>query len=127
MKINKRAIKEIFCSSCLRDFLCGKKDAVIIQGICLESREEFRLYTEIIKNLRNLVKSRINMLIRVTIVPGFNDTKAEKEAIHDFIQSLDKNSNIEYLKYHEYGKVKYDLLGKPYGFEKNTIDKVDLK
>ena len=73
----------------------------------------------IIDNLKRLIKAKEDITVRVTLVPGFNDSKIEKENIEGFIRSLGKEVRIEYLKYHEMGKLKYDLLGRPYGFNKN--------
>jgi pyruvate formate lyase activating enzyme len=51
------------------------------------------------------------------LIPGFNESEHEKLKIVNFIRSLEKDVRIEYLKYHELGKFKYDLLGRKYDFQ----------
>jgi pyruvate formate lyase activating enzyme len=73
----------------------------------------------ILDNLVRLIKIKKNMIVRITLIPGFNDSKTEKAQIIKFIRSIDKNIEIEYLYYHEYGKFKYDLIDRSYEFNKN--------
>lgn len=73
----------------------------------------------ILDNLERLLKIRKNVIVRITLIPGFNDGITEKAKIVSFIRSLDENVKIEYLNYHEFGKFKYDLIDRSYEFNIN--------
>jgi pyruvate formate lyase activating enzyme len=73
----------------------------------------------ILDNLKRLLKIKKNIIVRITLIPGFNDSKTENEQIVNFIRSLNENVKIEYLSYHEYGIFKYDLIDRLYDFNKN--------
>ncbi len=64
----------------------------------------------ILSNLKNILKMKQDIVIRVPVVPGFND--ADKKMIEEFVGSIESGAGIEYINYHEYGKFKYGLLGR---------------
>ncbi len=68
----------------------------------------------ILDNLDKLFKSNKKIIVRITLIPHFNDSKEEKEKIVNFVGSKRKNVEIEYLYYHKYGLHKYELLGGRY-------------
>ena len=68
----------------------------------------------IISNLKNILKIKQDILIRVPVVPGFND--ADIKMIEEFVGSIKNGAGIEYINYHEYGKFKYRLLGRNYTY-----------
>jgi pyruvate formate lyase activating enzyme len=70
----------------------------------------------ILENLEKLLKVKKNVIVRLTFIPGFNDSKTEKDMLVSFIRSLNRDSLIESLNYHEYGKFKYALIDRPYEF-----------
>jgi pyruvate formate lyase activating enzyme len=85
--------------------------------------EKHKKYTSvsnrmILENLEKLLKVKKNVIVRLTVVPGFNDSKAEKEMMVSFIRSLDRDVCIDFLPYHEYGKFKYALIDREYEFNK---------
>lgn len=53
------------------------------------------------------------IVVRTPVIPGFNDREEDIAAIHNLIKSMGI-SKYELLKYHRFGSVKYELLGKPY-------------
>ena len=57
------------------------------------------------------------MVVRVPLVPGFNDTREDIEAIGDFVLSLISVKEVNLLPYHELGKSKYGMLGREYRLE----------
>ena len=69
---------------------------------------------KILGNLEKLSKIKKNILLRITQIPGFNDSEEDQRKIKSFIDSLEKDIDIEYLKYHEFGKFKYGLLNRKY-------------
>ena len=67
------------------------------------------------------------IVARTPIIPGFNDTVEELQAIVDFINDVGKNAaqlRYELLPFHNFGSSKYDYLGKSYGFtHQKNMDK----
>lgn len=51
--------------------------------------------------------------VRTPVVPGFNDTKADIQAIREFLRDK-PNVTHEPLKYHSFGRGKYRSLGRGY-------------
>jgi len=70
----------------------------------------------ILDNLDKLLMTNKKIVVRITLIPHFNDSKEEKEKIVDFIKSKRRNVEIEYLFYHKYGLYKYELLGERYPY-----------
>lgn len=61
---------------------------------------------------------------RTPVIPGFNDTEAEIQAIRDIIP---RRPNVEYelLAYHRMGQPKYGYLGRVYEMEgKNLVEDI---
>ena len=71
--------------------------------------------TLMVQNARKIAESRMcELIIRVPVIPGFNDTKEEIQAIAAYADSLPGVSQIHLLPYHNYGEGKYEGLGRPY-------------
>jgi len=52
--------------------------------------------------------------VRIPVIPGFNDTTAEIEAILVFLKRLETIRHLELLPFHQYGESKYKRLQKRY-------------
>jgi len=65
----------------------------------------------ILSNLARIAKSGADILIRVPVIPGFNDDAICMEQITAILKELGL-SKIELLPYHNMAKVKYQSLGK---------------
>lgn len=65
-------------------------------------------------NFQKLAPIAKRIVIRVPVVPGFNDTEAELADIIDFAASLESCQEIHLLPYHTLGINKYRLLDMPY-------------
>ncbi|MNO46362.1 Benzylsuccinate synthase activating enzyme [compost metagenome] len=67
------------------------------------------------ENLKRLSYSfkQSKIVVRTPVIPGFNDTAEAIAEIAEFVASLG-NIRHELLKYHRYGSVKYDFLGRAY-------------
>ncbi len=91
-------------------------------------------HTSVIKGantpiLSNYIKLRekfpeLKVRVRTPVIPGFNDTEKDIQAIIDFIQ--EQNSvGVEYelLPYHFFGRGKYDNLGRQYPMKDVQADK----
>ena len=71
--------------------------------------------TLMVQNARKIAEGRMcELIIRVPVIPGFNDTKEEILAIASYADSLSGVSQIHLLPYHNYGESKYEGLGRPY-------------
>lgn len=74
--------------------------------------KENTLMTE---NARKIAESRMcELIIRVPVIPGFNDSEKEILAIASYADTLPGVSKIHLLPYHKYGQGKYEGLGRPY-------------
>lgn len=66
----------------------------------------------IIKNLKKLSeKFKGDIIIRIPVIPGFNDDSAEMKKIADFLLGL-RIKDVELLPYHEMGEHKYTALNR---------------
>lgn len=68
-----------------------------------------------LENARKVAASgQTNLIIRVPVVPTFNDTVDEIKAIAEFTDKLPGVEQIHLLPYHRLGQDKYDRLGREY-------------
>ena len=71
--------------------------------------------TLMVENAMKIAKSgKTHLIIRVPVIPGFNDTEEEISAIAGYAASLPGVDEIDLLPYHSYGQGKYEGLGRPY-------------
>lgn len=69
----------------------------------------------ILENAKKIAESgKTNLVIRVPVVPGFNDTVGEIRAIAEFADHLAGVKKIHLLPYHRLGQDKYEGLGREY-------------
>lgn len=67
----------------------------------------------IIANLAALAKAHDNIVVRIPVIPGINDSTENLRKTADYAASLNISS-IELLPYHNLGEVKYGQLGREY-------------
>jgi pyruvate formate lyase activating enzyme len=67
-------------------------------------------------NLKRLVERKNKVVVCVPLIPGFNDTASEIDAIAHFAASQGIKK-INLLPYHRFGEGKYLLLGRTYQFQ----------
>lgn len=67
----------------------------------------------ILKNA-DLISGIANTVIRVPVIPGFNDSEKDIAEICRFAKTLHNIHTIHLLPYHTYGENKYALLGREY-------------
>lgn len=68
-----------------------------------------------LENARKIAESgKTNLVIRVPVIPTFNDTSAEITAIAQFARSLPGVTRLHLLPYHRLGQDKYEQLGRSY-------------
>lgn len=68
----------------------------------------------ILSNLRRLDELGHRVVLRVPIVPGFNDDDDNAQALGAFSAGLRFLAHIELLSYHRIGRDKYERLGKTF-------------
>ena len=67
-----------------------------------------------LENAPEIAKMAKELVVRVPVVPGFNDTEAEIRSIAKFAASLPKVKALHLLPYHRLGMDKYGALGRHY-------------
>ena len=67
------------------------------------------------ENAKKLAVDAKNLVIRVPVIPGFNDREDEIESIASFAASLPNVKHLHLLPYHRLGYDKYVGLGREYG------------
>lgn len=72
-------------------------------------------YENVWSNLGRIVQYGAQVLIRIPVVPGVNDTAAGLSAIVGRLKTLPVLRRIELLPYHRTGADKYRRLGREYG------------
>ena len=87
-----------------------------IKHINSAKHEEFttRPNEKILENARLIAENAKRLIIRVPVIPGFNDTKEEISDIARFASSLPNVNEIHLLPYHRMGRDKYEGLGREY-------------
>lgn len=97
------------------------------------NREKHKEYTGhensiILNNFTQLCKDYPNLpkIVRTPVIPGFNDSLEDIEAILGFLKRF---SNISYepLPYHSFGKGKYKALGRKYDMGDVKLDQEVMK
>ena len=68
----------------------------------------------ILQNARRLVHCGANVLFRVPVIPGLNDSAEELAAVAEFLSSCGTEVRAEVMPYHRLGMAKYQALGRPY-------------
>lgn len=65
----------------------------------------------ILENLDRLSRRGAQLLIRVPVIPGFNDDSRELEAVASLLQGLEGVREVTLIPYHTLGRSKYRTLG----------------
>ena len=71
-----------------------------------------------LENAVKIAESGANLIIRVPVIPTFNDTVEEISAIAEFASHLKNVTRLHLLPYHRFGVDKYAGLGREYELEK---------
>lgn len=69
---------------------------------------------KILQNARLIAQKAKRLIIRVPVIPTFNDTEQEISDIAAFAAALPNVNEIHLLPYHRMGRDKYEGLGRPY-------------
>lgn len=68
----------------------------------------------IVENLRWAVEQNLNVLPRIPVIPGFNDTIADAKGLAALLSELGLN-RVQLLPFHQMGERKYEFLDRDYG------------
>ncbi len=68
----------------------------------------------ILENAAKIAKKAKKLIIRVPVIPTFNDTEQEISSIAKFVSGLEGVEEINLLPYHRFGEDKYKGLGREY-------------
>lgn len=68
----------------------------------------------ILENAKKIAENAKKMIIRVPVIPTFNDTEEEILEIAEFAKKLSNVSELHLLPYHRLGQDKYKGLGRTY-------------
>ncbi len=107
--------------------VCEHLNTLIMDIKCMdpEKHKEFTGVSNelILSNFKKLCQEFPNLpkLIRTPVIPGFNDTEEDIQAIVDFIKDQ-PNVQYELLKYHRLGEQKYTYIGKTYPYKGAQLD-----
>ena len=69
---------------------------------------------QILENARKISENAKELIIRVPVIPGFNDSENEIKAIAEFARSLKGVKRLHLLPYHNFGADKYKGLDRKY-------------
>ena len=105
---------------------------LVLFDIKLAGREPHRQFTGrendlLLANVQLLSQRGVPMHIRLVMIPGVNDSKAEIRARMEIVGSLKSVEQVDILPYHRYGAGKYARLGLEYpliGLEEQTKEQV---
>jgi pyruvate formate lyase activating enzyme len=108
------------CGAAPRDILlrlCALADLVFYDVKLVDSLRH-RKYTgapngNILENLAVLVHAHANVIVRVPIVPGVNDSNEDWRGLSELLARL-RVRQVDLLPYHRAGSEKYGLLGRDY-------------
>lgn len=80
-----------------------------------EKHKEFcgRDNKEILENIKKIAENVNRFVVRVPVIPTFNDTEEEIGAIAEFAAKI-KAKKMHLLPYHNFGEDKYAALGRKY-------------
>ena len=71
----------------------------------------------ILENLKRAAPLATHVIVRVPVIPGFNDTAEEIRAIANYTAGLKGIAALHLLPYHRHGQAKYEQLNRTYELE----------
>jgi len=80
----------------------------------------------ILRNFKEVAASGVPFVVRVPVVPGFNDTADAISDIADLVATASSGATVHLLPYHRYGQQKYDMLGLDYELESAVTPSEDF-
>jgi pyruvate formate lyase activating enzyme len=68
----------------------------------------------ILRNLKLLLTKDVFLIVRIPVIPGYNDSDRDILAMADKIAELDRSKEVNLLPYHRFGMAKYHQLDREY-------------
>lgn len=123
-----RACKEKGINTALESTACAKYENIqkllpyldlYLMDIKHTNSEKHKQFTTqpnelILENAKKLAVDAKKLIIRVPVIPTFNDTEEEIRGIAEFTKSLGTVDELHLLPYHRLGEDKYKGLGRTY-------------
>lgn len=69
---------------------------------------------QILSNLRGLLQSGADVIVRIPVIPGVNDDEENITAAAAFLKGLKGTFQVDLLPYHDFGRSKYTFLNGDY-------------
>jgi pyruvate formate lyase activating enzyme len=79
--------------------------------------ETGRTNENILRNFKVVAESGVPLVVRVPVIPGFNDSSDAIADIAELVAAHAPEATVHLLPYHRYGQQKYDMLGLDYELE----------
>jgi len=70
---------------------------------------------QILANIRYALAHKLPVTLRIPIIPGYNDSRADALAFSELLKTLGA-SDVQLLPFHQLGESKYTRLGMPYEY-----------
>lgn len=76
-----------------------------------------------LKNLEKVTSAHPQVLIRVPLIPGFNDSREDAKGFAELFREKlhGENTRVEFLLYHEFGKGKWEQCGREYRMQPGKL------
>lgn len=87
----------------------------------LTGRDNCRILENIRKAAQFCLERGRKLILRLAVVPGFNDSMENLHEINRFLRDLPGNWELNLLPYHRYGVSKYDWLGMKYELQEVAV------
>jgi len=82
---------------------------------------------QILENIRFALASGVRTILRIPVIPGFNDAEADARGFARLLTALGAGE-VHLLPFHQMGESKYGKLGMPYAFAgKKQLHEEDLE
>jgi pyruvate formate lyase activating enzyme len=106
-----------YCSSRVMLSVMAEIDLIMLDLKVLDANEHQALTGKrndlILNNARLIAEAGCSVQPRMPLIPGINDSVDNIDRAAAFLHSMSWQS-IELMPYHQFGKSKYEALGKPY-------------
>ncbi|MBQ8061142.1 MAG: glycyl-radical enzyme activating protein [Bacteroidales bacterium] len=107
---------------------------LVMMDVKLVDQERHRQWTGvsnalILRNLETLIGSGKHFIIRIPLIPGVNDDKANLEATAALLEGAQGLQRVEFLPYHKTAGAKYPMVGREYapGFDTEVPPRLDVE
>ena len=70
----------------------------------------------ILDNLKNALACNKNVLVRLPVIPGYNNSSEDARGFASLLESM-KVKRLQLLPFHQFGEKKYELLNLPYAMK----------